>query len=117
MSKIEKKYSKKSESEILESKIDSKDKLYPEENKPINLDQTEENIIITNDKNVSIFVYKKNNNTKNKKKVKFLEPNFVRIIEVESYKKFNEENTSKDPFDFAKQIEGKENVLCSCLVI
>ena len=52
-----------------------------------------------------------------KKKVKFLEPNFVRIIEVESYKKFNEENTSKDPFDFAKQIEGKENVLCSCLVI
>ena len=34
-----------------------------------------------------------------KKKLLFKEPNFVEIIDVESYKKFNEENTSKDPYD------------------
>ena len=36
---------------------------------------------------------------KNKKNVKFQYPNFVETIEVESYKKFNSENTYKDPFD------------------
>ena len=33
------------------------------------------------------------------KKVTFLEPNFITIIDVESYKKYNEENTCKDPFE------------------
>ena len=52
------------------------------------------------------------------KKVKFMEPMFVNIIEVESYKKFNEENTSKDPFDNINQEkENKAKVLCSCLIV
>jgi hypothetical protein len=38
-----------------------------------------------------------------KKKVAFL-PNFLTIINVESYKKFNEENTCKDPFDNIENI-------------
>ena len=65
----------------------------------------------------------KNNKTKKEKKVvKFQEPTFVQVIYVESYKKFNEENTSKDPFDDSnsenvnKGKEDKEKVLCSCLV-
>ena len=64
------------------------------------------------------------------KKVVFL-PNFVTIIDVESYKKFNEENTCKDPFDNLELLnaninlniknnddepDGKARVLCSCLI-
>ena len=66
------------------------------------------------------------------KKVAFL-PNFVTIIDVESYKKFNEENTCKDPFedlDLMQQLKnniinnsfeeeknnGKEQVHCSCFI-
>ena len=40
------------------------------------------------------------------KKVAFL-PNFVTIIDVESYKKFNEENTCKDPFENMEIINGQ----------
>jgi hypothetical protein len=76
--------------------------------------------------------------SKKGKKVSFLEPNFVTIIDVESYKQFNIENTSKDPFEdleFLKNIhninnyninininnnkdedDGKERVNCSCLI-
>jgi hypothetical protein len=77
------------------------------------------------------------------KKVSFLTPNFITIIDVESYKKFNEENTSKDPFEdleFIKNInninnfninystnnstnnnekdinDGKESVNCTCTI-
>lgn len=62
------------------------------------------------------------------KKVVFL-PNFVTIIDVESYKKFNEENTCKDPFENMEIInghiniknnddedDGKARVLCSCII-
>ena len=62
------------------------------------------------------------------KKVAFL-PNFVTIIDVESYKKFNEENTCKDPFENMEIIngrinikknddeaDGKARVLCSCVI-
>lgn len=49
------------------------------------------------------------------KKVLFMEPNFVTIIDVESYKKFNAENTSKDPY-FDDSQDGKDNVKCSCLI-
>ena len=63
------------------------------------------------------------------KKVTF-PPNFVSIIDVESYKKYNVDNTCKDPFDDMEFIQnirnelnneknkekqkGKENIKCSC---
>ena len=62
------------------------------------------------------------------KKVAFL-PNYVTIIDVESYKKFNAENTCKDPFENMEIInghiniknndddeDGKTRVLCSCSI-
>ena len=64
----------------------------------------------------------------NKKKVEFL-PNFVTIIDVESYKKFNAENTCKDPFEDADflngninlinnddEVDGKTRLNCSCFI-
>ena len=71
---------------------------------------------------------KPNKSSKNvkQKRVVFL-PNFITIIDVESYKKFNEENTCKDPFENMELIngqlniknndddsDGKSRVLCSC---
>ena len=76
----------------------------------------------------------KENKTKNikNKRVTFIEPNFVIIIDVESYKKFNAENTCKDPFEDMdlgnninninninssnnhKDEDEKERVYCSC---
>ena len=63
-----------------------------------------------------------------KKKVTFL-PNFLTIIDVESYKKFNEENTCKDPFDDPNFLnghinlnynddeeDGKTRLQCSCFI-
>ena len=89
------------------------------------------------DKNGNIFnveidvgTNRENKGSKNgkQKKVVFL-PNFLTIIDVESYKKFNEENTCKDPFDNMEIInghiniknnddeeEGKVKVLCSCII-
>ena len=64
------------------------------------------------------------------KKVVFL-PNFLTIIDVESYKKFNEENTCKDPFyniellnhpinidnkEDGDEYDGKVRVQCSCFI-
>ena len=58
----------------------------------------------------------KNNKTKKEKKVvKFQEPTFVQVIYVESYKKFNEENTSKDPYDPTEKTD-KTKVMCSCFI-
>ena len=66
------------------------------------------------------------------KKVSFLKPEFVTIIEVESYKKYNELNTIKDPYaEFFKNMgknntnnvkneqkeNGKESINCSCHII
>ena len=74
---------------------------------------------------------KKNNNKSGKQKKVFFPPDFVTIIDVESYKKFNEENTCKDPFDNLDLLnaninintknnqdepDGKARVLCSCLI-
>ena len=82
----------------------------------------------------SIKLYKRHK--KENKKVTFIEPDFFTIIDVESYKKFNAENTCKDPFedmDFLNNInnlnnininnnnkkneenDGKERINCSCL--
>ena len=73
---------------------------------------------------------RKSKNSKNNrgKKVAFL-PNFVTIIDVESYKKFNEENTCKDPFDNMEfvngtikinhnddEANGKAKALCTCFI-
>ena len=78
----------------------------------------------------------KKKSTKNllNKKVSFLEPSFIITIDVESYKKYNEENTYKDPFEDIEivnnikidhieshindnEIEnGKESVHCSCSI-
>ena len=73
--------------------------------------------------------YKKKKKNKNiNKKVSFPE-DFVTIIDVESYKKFNEENTCKDPFENMEFVNGilvstkkkddepngKASVLCSCV--
>ena len=144
MSKEEKEY--KTKSEIIESKIsrrinsekiknekDASDKIYGDKNSPINLDKTEESLS-NNEMNESINLYKKDStknsdqneivNIKKLKKVKFLEPVFVKVIFVESYKKYNEENTSKDPFDDNNDLENvnkgkedKEKVLCSCIIV
>ena len=70
-------------------------------------------------------------NKLNKKKVMFL-PDFLTIIDVESYKKFNAENTCKDPFDNLEllngtiisknkdgdddEIDGKTTLQCSCFI-
>ena len=144
MSKEEKEY--KTNCEIIESKIsrrinsekirnekDAPDKIYGHKNSPINLDKTEESLS-NNEMNESINLYKKDStknsdqneivNIKKSKKVKFLEPVFVKVIFVESYKKYNEENTSKDPFDDNNDLENvnkgkedKEKVLCSCIIV
>ena len=144
MSKEEKEY--KTNSEIIESKIsrrinsekiknekDASDKIYGDKNSPINLDKTEESLS-NNEMNESINLWKKDStknsdqneivNIKKLKKVKFLEPVFVKVIFVESYKKYNEENTSKDPFDDNNDLENvnkgkedKEKVLCSCIIV
>ena len=86
---------------------------------------------VAGSKNINIKIIKKNKNG-NEKKVNFPK-NFVTIIDVESYKKFNEENTCKDPFedlDLMQQLKnniinnsfeeeknnGKEQVHCSCFI-
>ena len=71
-------------------------------------------------------------NKKNIKKVTFKNPDYLTIIDVESYKKYNAENTAKDPYDELmnndndndndnnnnneKKKKKKENVVCSCLI-
>ena len=129
-----------SKAENMEEKIDSKGKklnikinLCQSEEDPINSNKTEESLF--NEKSESVDLNKINkkkeiNNINNKKleidgggkekekekKVKFLEPEFVQIIEVESYKKYNVENTSKDPYFADEKKENKANVMCSCFI-
>jgi len=69
-----------------------------------------------------------NNNQKDgkqNKRVTFLESKFVTIIEVESYKKYNIVNASKDPYEkFYKNNDtgdnicfGNDKVMCSCFIV
>jgi hypothetical protein len=82
-------------------------------------------------------IEKQNSNNLRNKKVTFLKPHFVTIIDVESYKKFNMENTCKDPFEDMEYInnmnldhinknikniedeeegDGKERLQCTCSI-
>ena len=74
--------------------------------------------------------FNKNNNIEQKdgkqnKRVSFLESKFVTIIEVESYKKFNEMNACKDPYqNFYKNSDndnncclGNDRINCSCFIV
>jgi len=89
------------------------------------------NEMSSENENDNKFSQKSSKNVRSKK-VTFLEPNFITIIDVESYKKYNEENTCKDPFEdieFINNMEiehiytnnneiddGKERVHCSCSI-
>ena len=75
----------------------------------------DKNILKSNKNSKTKKVKKENPARKKKKQVKFMEPQFVEIILVESYKKFNEENTSKDPFD-KDENENKTKLMCSCFI-
>ena len=105
--------------QILESK-NIKDFNY-DKNEKNNIEKDNKNIIFSGKNNFNIV---NNNNIKKNKKVGFKEPDFVEIFDVESYKKFNEENTSKDPYDYLlnnnnneKKEDKKEKVLCSCIIL
>jgi len=90
-----------------------------------NKNKNNDNFINNNINSININI---NSNIKNEKKIRkvsFQEPSFVTIIDVESYKKFNEENTSKDPYDDllknnnnnnGKKDNKNEKVVCSCFV-
>ena len=95
------------------------------EDEPIIASKTQDTCI--NEKNESVDLNKINKLKENninleniekekEKKVKFLEPEFVQIIEVESYKKYNMENTCKDPFFPDDKKEEKTKFMCSCFI-
>lgn len=65
-----------------------------------------------NENNIRKPSSKKINDKSNKKHVNFPFPNFAMIIDVESYKKFNAENTSKDPYEDVD--EQKVSFNCTC---
>ena len=98
----------------------------------------ENNIISASPEISNIQTKRPNQNSKYKDKKVSFPKDFVTVIDVESYKQFNIENTSKDPFDdleFLQNInninnyninininnnkeedDGKERVMCSCLI-
>ena len=99
--------------------------LLQSEDEPIIAGKTQDTCI--NEKNESVDLNKINKLKENninleniekekEKKVKFLEPEFVQIIEVESYKKYNMENTCKDPFFPDDKKEEKTKFMCSCFI-
>ena len=64
------------------------------------------------------------NNIQKIKKVSFLKTQFVTIIDVESYKKYNEQNTCKDPYeginnnlDCNNKVNEYEKVVCCCFIM
>ena len=97
----------------------------------------ENNIISASPEISNIQTKRPNQNSKYKDKKVSFPKDFVTVIDVESYKQFNIENTSKDPFDdleFLQNInninnyninininnkvedDGKERVMCSCII-
>ena len=114
---------------------EAKDQIKNESTKSIKNNDNNDNIYIEAENDNKSKNIKENKSTKNlkTKKVTFLEPNFLVIINVESYKKFNAENTCKDPFEDMdlgnniinninysnyhkndKDEDEKERVNCSC---
>ena len=101
--------------------------LYKKHNKEKKLRKNKENNEIINNKIMNNNL-KNDKNGKKIKTVSFLQPTFVTIIDVESYKKFNQDNTSKDPYgdlinkinnnnnDKNKEDNQKERVVCSCYI-
>ena len=58
-----------------------------------------------------------NKSDKKSKIVSFLCPDFANITNVESYKKYNFENTYKDPYDIGYQPNNDtEQAKCSCVI-
>ena len=111
--------------ESIGKKITININLLQSEDEPIIASKTQDTCI--NEKNESVDLNKINKlkedniNLENiekekEKKVKFLEPGFVQIIEVESYKKYNMENTCKDPFFPDDKKEEKTKFMCSCFI-
>ena len=110
---------------------EKKNKNNKESNKNVKLNN---NIYEVSESTNPITIRKSSKNLKNGKEKRVTFPKkFVTIIDVESYKKFNEENTSKDPFEdmeFLKNLEidninkkydddeedGKARANCSCLI-
>ena len=81
----------------------------------------ERNTKINNNGNDTTEIIDKNNIQKIKK-VSFLKTQFFTIIEVESYKKFNERNTCKDPYEginnnLVSDNNLNERVVCCCFIM
>ena len=111
--------------ESIGKKITININLLQSEDEPIIASKTQDTCI--NEKNESVDLNKINKLKENninleniekekEKKVKFLEPEFVQIIEVESYKKYNMKNTCKDPFFPDDKKEEKTKFMCSCFI-
>ena len=114
---------------------EKKNKNNKESNKNVKLNNN--NIYEVSESTNPITIKKSSKNIKNGKEKRVTFPKkFVTIIDVESYKKINEENTSKDPFEdieFLNNLkndniinnkkkeedeeeDGKARVNCSCLI-
>ena len=76
-------------------------------NKILNMNKIADNAL-NNKKGKNTTIIKHNNNKT--KKVSFQKPNFVTIIDVESYKKYNELNTCKDPFEDFEFMRNENNI-------
>ena len=85
----------------------------------------ESNTNINNNGNDTTEIIDKNNIQKIKK-VSFLKTQFVTIIDVESYKKYNEQNTCKDPYEgINNYLDNESNVnenehervVCCCFIM
>jgi hypothetical protein len=76
-------------------------------NKILNMNKIADNAL-NNKKGKNTTIIKHNNNKT--KKVSFQKPNFVTIIDVESYKKYNELNTCKDPFEDFVFMRNENNI-------
>jgi len=82
------------------------------ENSLNNLNNTNDNdSVVTHDNKIKTTKTQKKNKKK-KKRVKFNE-NFVTLIEVQSYKKFNLLNTSEDPMS---KKDKKNKLHCTCII-
>ena len=89
------------------------------------LNQKIEKVVAKSRNNLNSYMDKQQTTTKAKvtnKKVTFSETNFLILINVESYKKYNAENTCDDPFENNKNNDKNQKnnddvaVTCSCFI-